>query len=162
MSYRTAVRGHPIVSVIDHPALSLGSRVCATYGRGALLDGAALSRLADVTPVQPLIAVSAPYGFKKIGDEGQILQSILSAHPQSRMIFTCYSQSSAASGAFDATVEWNLRLWDLASLRLLMEEVGGVYHEARRHRLPSGEILYSVIAGRKVVVESLRCLIENG
>lgn len=145
--------GHPIVGVLDHPALASDSRISAAYGCGTYCDGKRIL-LQDLKrdPSDQVVAVSSPNGFMKNSDELRALSKILATYPQTRMFYTCYSQTAATLGKLDLTIEWNLRLWDIASLRILIEEAGGVYRELRRLS-PGGDVVhYTVLAGAKSAV----------
>jgi fructose-1,6-bisphosphatase/inositol monophosphatase family enzyme len=154
--------GHPLVGVIDHPSMGSESRIFAAHGLGTFCEGKRVRLTDSLRPaVDQVVAVSSPNGFLKKGNEIPRLSAFLSAYPQTRMFYTCYSQTAVALGKLDLTLEWNVRLWDIASLRILIEEAGGKYHEVRRLSSEGGAVHYTVLAGSASAVAFARELLEN-
>jgi len=75
--------------------------------------------------------------------------------PNCRTFHTCYAHLLAASGGLDAAIEWEVRIWDLAATRILVEEAGGRYREVRAREQPGVGTVYSAAFGRPRLVTAL-------
>jgi len=150
--------GAPVAAVIDHPAMAV--RCYAGYGLGAYCDARPL-RLEE-TVHGPLagderLGLPSRSSFLKYGDGGGVFDAIARAHPNFRIYHTCYSHTCAVLGTVDASLEWQVRIWDLAATRLLIEEAGGVYVDLSEPE-PEGdgvERICSAAFGRPATVARL-------
>jgi fructose-1,6-bisphosphatase/inositol monophosphatase family enzyme len=142
--------GTPLVGVIDHPALDL--TYCATRGLGAFRNGQCLS-IAPPDPLAPLareiVATTAPENFARSQDL-PIFDAICRAFPNMRIYRDCFAQTRAAQGSVGAMVEFNVKLWDIAAVPVLVEEAGGKYVRVRER-----DGVYSAVFGKPAVVDAL-------
>lgn len=150
----------PIVGIVDHDALN--ERYTAGFGLGAFRNGSLL-RLSDLpieTPNQEYrIATSPPCNLiDRIGN-AELFHQIVRHFPNLRIFHSCYTQSGAATGAFDASIELCMRIWDLAAVQILIEEAGGVCNWLTPISNWAQQ-RYSVIIGRPSVVSKLSKIIS--
>ena len=149
-------RGVPIVGVIDHPALDLC--FSAAVGLGAWRNRRRL-RLRDVplsSRSREVISASDRPRFVACG-RGQAFDRLMRIHPQVRGYADCIGHTLAAEGKIGATVDYGLRLWDIAATQVLIEEAGGRFACVHRSRDAGGD-LYGVIAGKPSLVRWLERL----
>ncbi|MCP5150121.1 MAG: hypothetical protein H6983_10805 [Ectothiorhodospiraceae bacterium] len=145
--------GRPLVGVIDHPELDL--RVHAGFGLGAwkgdrrlLLDD-----LDIAVPDRALrLGLPARIGFTRRSDDGPTFDRVAARFPNFRTLQTCYTHACTALGALDAAMEWNVRPWDLAATRILVEEAGGAYLDLGHFDHPGTGTVCSALFGRPSAV----------
>jgi fructose-1,6-bisphosphatase/inositol monophosphatase family enzyme len=146
--------GRPLVGVIDHPALDLC--YSAGLGLGTRRNGTRV-RIRDLAPGESLEreVISA-------GDRSRFVQCrsagafdhLLRIHHNVRGYTDCLGHTLAAEGKVGATVDYGLKIWDLAATRLLIEEAGGKYvctYESPQQ----GQPIYGIIFGKPRVVNWL-------
>ncbi|MEP6571674.1 MAG: inositol monophosphatase family protein [Gemmatimonadota bacterium] len=146
--------GVPIVGVIDHAALGLC--YSAGLGLGSWRNGKRI-RIRDLAPGDVLEreVISA-------GDRSRFVQCrsggafdrLLRIHANVRGYSDCLGHTLAAEGKVGATLDYGLKLWDLAATRLLVEEAGGKYvvtYETAGEPVP----IYGIIFGKPRVVDWL-------
>ncbi len=156
------LRGEPLVGVIDHP--ELGTCIHAAHGLGAWRDGERVA-LDDLDPDTPLhlrrLGAPSRFAFVKFADESDVYGALTRAHPNCRTFHTCYAHTCAASGGLDASVEWNVPLWDIGATQLCIEEAGGRYECVRE--LERGELgtLRSVVFGRPRMVTDVAATLRG-
>ncbi len=157
------LRGWPLVGVLDHPAL--GVRAHAAHREGAWMNGARLN-LDDPGATgldgRERLGLPSRAGFNRYHDEGEIFERLTRAHPNCRTFHTCYAHLLAASGGLDAAVEWEVRIWDLAATRLLVEEAGGRYLALRTREQQGVGTVYSAAFGRPALVEAVAAEWQRG
>jgi histidinol-phosphatase len=146
----------PILGIIDFPAL--GTRYHALKGEGAFRDGTRI-HLEDFAPDHvfdgsELVHISPKCNFLRHGAEGALYDYYTNLAPRHRVFHTCLSHGYTADGTLDATIEWNLRIWDLAAAQILIQEAGGEFHYVKRTSDKHGEIL-SAIFGKPRLVQRL-------
>jgi fructose-1,6-bisphosphatase/inositol monophosphatase family enzyme len=145
--------GVPIVGVIDHPGL--GRCYSAALGLGAWCDGRRL-RIRDV-PIsarsREVISASDRPRFVHCR-RGQAFDRLMRIHPQVRGYADCIGHTLAAEGKIGATVDYGLRLWDIAATQILIEEAGGRFACVHRSRDAGGEV-FGIIAGKPSLVRWL-------
>lgn len=154
-------QGKPVVGVIDHPALEISCT--AAFGLGVFCNGQQL-RLQQRPKAQmereALIVVPARDDFLRHTDKSVVFNRITAAYPNHRIFRTCYGHTCAALGHVDAAIEYNVRAWDLAATRLLIEEAGGRYEQVREINVPTIGPLYGAVFGEAVLVERLMALLR--
>lgn len=141
----------PLVGVLDFPALA--ERYSASKGGGAHCNGAPIKSSAR-WPGGRIIALPPLKSITRSGIPATPLFDVMQRYPDYRTFWTCYSQAIASSGALDASLELNLKLWDIAAGQILAEESG----QAFRWLVPpepwaSGRC--SAIIGAPPIVEEL-------
>jgi fructose-1,6-bisphosphatase/inositol monophosphatase family enzyme len=146
-------RGRPILGWIDHPLL-----------RQTLRGGASTGVFSNGTPVTlqdlptphftptDVIATNCPATFARGGQE-DILAKVLSLHPHVRIYYDVYSHTLAVLGALALMVEYNLKIWDIAATRALMEGVGGSYHDLGSQTYSDEPTVYHAAFGKPRAVQ---------
>lgn len=152
----------PILGILDFPGLN--ERYYALKGGGAYRDKQQL-KIVDLPTSQKItgeefLHITPRNSFLRYGDTGELFDVLAKGFPRHRILFTCLSHAYAASGTFDATVEWNLRLWDLAAAQVLIEEAGGAYKIVKNERDKSGAIL-SAVMGKPRLVQRIVEMLEG-
>lgn len=147
--------GVPLLGVIDHPALDL--TYSAVRGLGAFCNGERLSIAPADTTVplsREIVITTAPENFARSQDL-LTFDAICRAFPNLRIYRDCFAQTLAAQGSVGAMVEFNVRLWDIAAVPVLVEEAGGKYVCVRER---AG--VYSAVFGKAAVVDALLPLVS--
>jgi histidinol-phosphatase len=145
--------GIPIVGVIDHPALGLC--YSAGLGLGAWCNGRRL-HVRDVPRAarsKEVISASDRARFVTCR-RARAFDRLMRIHPQVRGYADCIGHTLAAEGKIGATVDYGLRLWDIAATQVLIEEAGGRYACTHRSRDAGGD-LYGIIFGKPSLVRWL-------
>lgn len=155
-------KGHPLIGVIDHPAFN--SCCYGAYGLGTFCDGKQVF-LTDFETGNfdgtERVATATRSNFLRYGDEGQRFDTLAKVHPNIRIYFCCYIHTCAITGAVDAAVEWNVRLWDIAATQLLIEEAGGKYHCIRQTEQPGVGTVYCAVFGKPTLVSAIVNLFDS-
>lgn len=147
-------KGNPIVAVMDHPALN--ARFWAAKGQGAFINGKKISSTDCTNLKKARLAVAARENFTRTGDEGNLFEALTKDFPNCRVFHSCYSHACAVSGAVDVGVDWNVKYWDLAATKLLIEESGGTYELLRDQVVEDrGQVLCAVF-GKPRAVEKVK------
>lgn len=141
-------RGRPILGWIDHPLLRQTLR--GGVSTGVFSNGAPIT-LQDLptphlTPTD-VIATNCPATFDR-GGQGDILTKVLLLHPHVRIYYDVYSHTLAVLGALALMVEYNLKIWDIAATRALIEGVGGAYHELGSQKYTDKPTVYHAAFGK--------------
>jgi fructose-1,6-bisphosphatase/inositol monophosphatase family enzyme len=149
-------RGWPLVGVIDHAALDL--RVTAARGLGTFRNGRRI-RLPDA-PVGPRpedvrLVLSARVNFVRHADQGHLFEALTRAYPNHRIYRAAYAHTVVVTGAADAMIDVQNRLWDQAPSPVLVEEVGGRYAVVGDLPAPDGGHILSAVFGKPAVVDRL-------
>ena len=153
--------GRPIVGAIDHPKLH--ETVSGALGIGAFLNGErlVLNDLAEhELPAEELVTLASPANFARTGDF-DVLFNFLRHHPNVRVYGDCFAQNAAFTGKAGASVQFNVKPWDIAAAKLLIEEAGGSAIPLCRnedHRLGT---FYGMLFGKKRMVEYLRPFFDS-
>jgi fructose-1,6-bisphosphatase/inositol monophosphatase family enzyme len=149
-------RGEPVLGVIDHPGM--GECVHAAYGLGAW-SGERRVVLDDLDPAIPghlrRLGTPSRYAFVKLVDEGYVYEALTRAHPNCRTFHTCYAHTCATTGALDASLEWNVPLWDIGATRVCIEEAGGRYECIRETDRGDLGTVRCVVFGRPRMVDEV-------
>ena len=148
-------RGSPVVGVIDCPILDY--RVSAGRELGTFLNGQKISIQSETNRAlcaQDVIACSAPITFARSRDCSHVFRQLCDYHKSVRIYYDCYAHALAAAGSLAATIEYNIRIWDIAASQLLIEQAGGSFEIVDQYE-DQGAPRYSVIMGRTAVVAEL-------
>ncbi|MCB0346025.1 MAG: hypothetical protein KDD66_12970 [Bdellovibrionales bacterium] len=148
--------GRPLVALIDHAALD--RRLLACKGAGVSINNKPLVKPSRAYP-KPRVATSNCANFMRQGDESAVFESLHLNFPNSRIYSSCYAHSCTVEGGFDAMVEWNVKLWDLAATELLIVESGGKYVEVTSPEAAKNDRI-SAVFGSSHVVDHLCRVIE--
>jgi len=152
--------GVPLVGVIDCPIMDL--RVTAGRELGTFLNKEKISIIAQADQKlsgRDVIACSAPITFARGRDRQDVFRQLCTYHPSVRIYYDCYAHALAAVGSLAATIEYNVRIWDIAASQLLIEQAGGSFEIVEQYE-DQGAPRYSVIMGRKAVVAELAPLLR--
>jgi len=144
----------PIVAVMDHPALN--ARFWASKGQGAYINGQKIEPSKCNNLKSARLAIAAKENFTRTGDEGKIFDDLTREFPHCRVFHSCYSHACAVSGAVDVCVDWNVKYWDLAASKLLIEEAGGSYELLRDKVVEDRGQIYSAVFGKPEAVEKVK------
>jgi histidinol-phosphatase len=129
------------LGVVSAPAL--GRRWWASRGGGAFADREALR----VSGVRALADAHLSYddirGFEQRGLEKRFV-ALARRCWRSRGFGDFWSHVLVAEGAIDVAVEPSVNLWDLAPLRVIVEEAGGCFTDLTgEHRIDGGSVVSS-------------------
>lgn len=140
--------GVPVLGWIDHPVL--GDLLRGGPSIGVTKNGAPVAIEDLSTPrltANDVVGTNCPATFARGGHEG-VLHTILSYHPHIRMYYDVYSHSLAITGALAAMVEYNLKIWDLAATKALIQGAGGTYLELGEEDSPGKSRAYHAAFGK--------------
>jgi len=142
-----------VVGVVALPALS------RVYGAareiGAFRDGAPFVQAAPVEDGfdEEVVSLGERRQFVNAG-RPEVFDRIVGTHPGARVYPDCFAHVLAAEGAVGAMVDFDLRPWDIAATRVLVEEAGGRCVEVGRRA--EGDVLrVDVVLGKPGVVEQV-------
>ncbi|MCB0335053.1 MAG: hypothetical protein KDD62_02065 [Bdellovibrionales bacterium] len=125
-------RQEPVLGWIDHPVL--GNTLRGGVETGTYFNGKKVTLIdlpeSILTP-NDVIATNCPATFDR-GGHRPVLDTILNFHPHSRIYYDVYSHTLAITGSLAVMVEYNLKIWDLAASKALVEGAGGSYCEHGR------------------------------
>jgi histidinol-phosphatase len=155
----------PIAGLIDCFDLDLLS--FAAKGAGAWLerDGVkqriVLNDLPEELPAHKIRCGLSPlFSFQRFGtNRSEAFHQITESFTNQRMMHNCYIHNLVFSGALDLSIEWRVRLWDIASLQLITEEAGGKFVICEKYMFEGDEI-YSVVYGRPALVDKALRIID--
>ncbi len=145
----------PVLGFIDHPALNLCYQ--GAKGIGAFANGRkqTITDLAtDLIPTNEIIATSSLPTFQR-NNLGQNFFTLLDYHPNTRIYYDCYAHSLAISGSLAATVEFNLKIWDLTPAEILIPEAGGKFSYINPQGANHSKSFYHAVFGKPQVVSKL-------
>ncbi|MHB1951003.1 MAG: inositol monophosphatase family protein [Acidiferrobacteraceae bacterium] len=148
-------RGHPLVGVLAHPALK--RFYAALAGEGVLRNGKPFRRVDPDIRLGSMILTTAPGNFAKSG----MLDRFCAIHQQfgnTRVYRDCFAHSCVIEGGAGAMVDANVRWWDIAATRVLVEASGGRFVETDRWHAPDGADYRTCIFGQPELVEQLSAL----
>ncbi len=154
-------QGNPVLGWLDFPVLGeryWGGPPCGTYYNDKQIT---LSDLAsnELTSTD-IIATNCPATFQR-GDHTDVLWKILRFHPHSRIYYDIYAHGLAIRGAVAVMVEYNLKIWDLAGTKALIEGAGGSYRELGKIEQPGEYTLYHATFGKKRAVDLISQVVQG-
>ena len=155
----------PVAGLIDCPDVDLLS--FAAKGAGAWLerDGfkqrIALNDLPEEMPAKKIrCGLSPMFSFQRYGESrANLFHQLTETFTNQRMMHNCYIHNLVFTGALDLSIEWRVRLWDIASLQLITEEAGGKFVICEKYTFGEDEI-YSVVYGRPALVDKALKVID--
>ncbi len=132
--------GELVAGVVSAPAL--GSRWSAASGSGAQRDGAAIavSKVARIEDAH--LAYDSVDAFESVGLDAQFL-ALARRCWRVRGFGDFWGHMLVADGSIDIAVEvGGLAVWDLAAVRVVVEEAGGRCTDVRgEHRIDTGDVI---------------------
>jgi len=114
--------GRTVVGVVSAPAL--GRRWWAASGEGAFADGSPIRVSAVGTLGDAMLSYASLSGWEERG-LGEAFIGLARRCWRTRALGDFWSHVLVAEGSVDLAVEPEVSLWDLAPLKLIVEEAGG-------------------------------------
>lgn len=149
--------GRPIVGIIDHPILNL--RCSGAFQLGTYINNNRF-RLKNTAPTNKAVVIPARADFRKHAEEDALFASITAQYDNHRIFRNCYGHTSTIMGSTSLTIEHDVRLWDIAASRVLVEEAGGKYAVLRCLELAQDNKVYSIAFGLPSVVDQVVKLLK--
>jgi len=150
-------RDKPIVGIIDHPIMNL--RCAGAYQLGTFINENRI-RLENTDSTTKAVVIPARADFSKYAKEDALFVLITKHYNNHRIFRNCYGHTSTIMGSTKLTIEHDVRLWDIAASRVLIEEAGGKYAILRRLDLAPDEQAYSIAFGVSSVVDQVVHLLQ--
>lgn len=149
--YENQTESNALVGVVDHP--DLRTTIYGAKGLGAFKDKKKL----NLGKEKGCISLTTRANFRRFEnpDDEIIFNKINENFPNFRTFRTVYGHSAAIFDAVDAMVEYNIRFWDVAASKLLIEEAGGKYVNIKRENLEGHGVIYSAIMGKKETIDKM-------
>lgn len=142
-------RGRAVVGVIDHPRLNLTYSAAAGLGAHCNGERLAIRREAQADVTRDIVCTTASENFLAT-DDYATFAALHNAFPNARIYRDCFGQTRAIAGHAGAMVEYNVKQWDVAAAKVLVEEAGGVYVA-----LTAPDGLFRAVFGRAPVVHAI-------
>jgi histidinol-phosphatase len=100
----------------------------ALQGGGAFRDDRRISVSQTANLKQSLVSYSS-FGFFKASNKGAAFQEMLNRCERSRAYADFYGFVLVAQGSVDLMVEYGVHTWDVAGLKVIVEEAGGRFSD---------------------------------
>ncbi len=146
-------QGNPVLGWIDFPVLGesfRGGLPCGTYRNGKQIQ--LLDLESPALTSTDIIATNCPATFER-GGNTDVLWKVLRFHPHSRIYYDVYAHGLAIRGAVAVMVEYNLKIWDIAATKALIEGAGGTYRELGTIEQPGDYTRYHAAFGKPRAVD---------
>ncbi|MBA3728296.1 MAG: histidinol-phosphatase [Actinobacteria bacterium] len=127
--------GEIVTGVASAPAL--GRRWWAARGGGAFADGRAIRVSTTETLEDAMLCYTGALGFERVGLGEQFL-ALARRCWRNRGFGDFWQHVLVAEGSADVAVEPQVSLWDLAALKVIVEEAGGRFTDLSGAPTPSG------------------------
>jgi histidinol-phosphatase len=112
----------PVLGMASAPAL--GERYEATTGGGAFFNGQA-AHVSDVSELKDALICTSGWKDWMSGPFAEAHQQIADAASRTRAFGDFWGHMLVARGSAEAMLEPELRIWDWAALKVVVEEAGG-------------------------------------
>lgn len=146
-----------IVGMIEHPIL--GWRYHASRGNGTW-QGAERISIRDTKDVGSLnseiISTTMPFLYRRTGEVDFFLK-VIDCFQSFRIYGDCFGQTRAVTGGVACMINFNLAIWDISALPVLIEEAGGKFEWLKRERTEKG-LRVATAAGRPAVATEVKRL----
>lgn len=149
-------QGEPVLGLIDHSAFDL--TIVGAKGIGVSCNDKQVPKLGKPSEI-PRLYIGSRHQFIRGKDESKLFEIVSAKYPNLRCFCTCYGFTSLIQGQADIGFEYNLKIWDLAAIEVLVKEVGGDFVKIGEQTLESGLKLYGAIFGKKELVKGLLDLV---
>lgn len=140
-----------ILGVIDHPAL--GVRYYAAQGLGAYCNGRRIS-IDDARSDYQIVATSTRGNYLRT-DQAHLFDRLLAKYPDTRIFYDSFPYGHVAQGHITAMAEFNLKIWDLSPVEVLIQEAGGSYLPLQKVAPTAGPTLQSAVFGSPALSKKL-------
>ncbi len=157
------LNGVPILSIYDLP--DLNETLSAIKDKGVYRNEVKIESLKKEMPLNDKnssIYISRPNNFKR-NSQFEMFYEITKDYQNINISgSSIYGQVYTILGAFDAGIEWAVKLWDIAGIQLFAKELGLAYELIENFKV-SGVVDggFTVLFGKPSVVASLKKLIET-
>ncbi len=119
-------RGEMIAGIVYIPTWNQTYR--ALRGDGAYRDDRRI-RVSDVSQLNKALVSYSSFGFFKAAGKQNAFAEILARTERSRSYADFYGFVLVAQGSVDVMVEYGVHIWDVAGLKVLVEEAGGQFSD---------------------------------
>lgn len=148
----------PLAGVVHDPVRN--EVFAAARGRGATLDGDAITVTGVTDAARTLVATGFAYDPAVRVDQGRDLADLVTrVRDVRRGGSAALDLAYVAAGRVDAYVEFGLQPWDWAAGRLLVTEAGGVV--STHQRVLGGQPRPGVVAGGRAAHDALVAWLEE-
>jgi histidinol-phosphatase len=117
-------RSEQIMGICYMPAMNLMYR--ALRGDGAFRDDRRI-HVSDVARLDKALVSYSSLGFFKVAGKQQQFLTMLDRTERSRAYSDFYGFMLVAQGSVDLMVEQGVHIWDVAGLKVIVEEAGGTF-----------------------------------
>jgi fructose-1,6-bisphosphatase/inositol monophosphatase family enzyme len=142
----------PVLGLIDHPALD----ICTIGAKGlGVFSNDNEIKINSESPKNPRIYLGSKHQFLRGKDDTKIFDTVSDLYPNVRIFCTCYGFTGILNGQADVALEYNLKIWDLAAVEILVNEAGGQFVKFGEQVLPNGLKYFGAIFGKPIHVENI-------
>jgi fructose-1,6-bisphosphatase/inositol monophosphatase family enzyme len=152
----------PLIGIIDHPLLKETFYSSLNMGAfklvGDSLESGKLQRITigDRTfNDNEIVTLSTRDCFERCS-AGEIFDKAVKKFPSTRVYYDIFSTSRTVQGASSATIEYGMKIWDVAATESLITEAGGVCNYVAFDTHPTRGNMVSLLCGRKECVEAIQ------
>jgi histidinol-phosphatase len=114
--------GAPVVGVVSAPAL--GERYAAARGAGSTLNGESIG-VSWISELSEAFLLWGDLSWTFDGPRADAFRGVAQAAARTRAFGDFWAHMLVARGAAHAMIEQELRVWDWAALKVVVEEAGG-------------------------------------
>lgn len=133
--------GEVVAGLVSAPANN--DRWWAQKGQGAFHNGKQI-KVSDVARVEDCLAVHGSIFGSEASDDPQKVLNLLSRTYRQRGFGDYYPAMLVAMGLADFAIDFKLKEWDIASLKIIVEEAGGQFSDtAGQDNIYSGNFVVS-------------------
>jgi histidinol-phosphatase len=129
------IDGDEVAAVVSAPAL--GSRWDAARGSGARQDARTI-RVSEVDRLADAEVAFGGLGYLADLGLGSVVDTLVARTARQRGYGDFWQHCLVASGSTDLAIEADVNLWDLAAVKLVVEEAGGRFTSLDGRRTASG------------------------
>jgi len=135
------VDGEVVAGLVSAPANN--DRWWAQKGQGAFHNGKKI-QVSDTATIEDCLAVHGSIFGSEASDDPQRVLSLLSRTYRQRGFGDYYPAMMVAMGLADFAIDFKLKEWDIASLKIIVEEAGGQFsNTAGENNIYSGNFVVS-------------------
>jgi histidinol-phosphatase len=145
-------RGESRIGVVHHPALGLTA--AAEVGHGTRINGEP-ARVADARTYEETAVLSSDFAGLWL-ERPEFAAELMRRFPLQRTWGDCYGYTMVASGRAQAMIDPEMSRWDLAALKPIIEEAGGMFTDLDGVRTAAGE--HSLAATPRIHAEIMKLL----
>ena len=147
-------KGDPIVGVVNHNSMDL--LYSAAKGLGAFCNNEKITLLGNGNSI---VFSGTRAMYARSGDE-HLFDKLVREFPDTQVYSDPFSQTQTVHGRVGAVIEFNLKIWDVTPIRILIQEVGGVHRIIKKNFIEGQTMLYSSAFGNAAMVNRLANTLE--